>query len=292
MEINADYIYLNSLFSLFFSIYPILIKRTGKLESKVVLAPRGMLKGSALQHKSIKKKIFIQLFKMMGIPSQVTFHATDDTEGRDIRQQFGDNVQIVTSGNLPGKQLNFIPPGSKKKGELKLIFVGRIHPIKNLDFLLSSLQGMKQQIDLTIIATLEDESYWEKCEGLIQGLAKNISTILMQDIPHEKIISIIREHHIFALPTKGENFGHSIFEALSVGRPVLISDQTPWRNLADANAGWDISLTNQEAFRDTLRLFSEMDYEQLMIWCRGAWNYCNVYINQSEIRNNYLKIFN
>ena len=41
----------------------------------------------------------------------------------------------------------------------------------------------------------------------------------------------IARSDVFLLPTGGENFGHAIFEALSCGVPVLISDQTPWRGL-------------------------------------------------------------
>ena len=47
---------------------------------------------------------------------------------------------------------------------------------------------------------------------------------------------------LFFLPTRGENFGHVIAEALSVGTPVLISDQTPWRKLAAVGLGHDLPL--------------------------------------------------
>jgi hypothetical protein len=30
----------------------------------------------------------------------------------------------------------------------------------------------------------------------------------MENLPHEKIEGVIKSNHIFALPTKGENFGH------------------------------------------------------------------------------------
>ena len=37
--------------------------------------------------------------------------------------------------------------------------------------------------------------------------------------------------------TAGENFGHTIAEALAVGRPVLLSDTTPWSARVEAGGG-------------------------------------------------------
>jgi hypothetical protein len=41
----------------------------------------------------------------------------------------------------------------------------------------------------------------------------------------------LAEYDLFLFPTLGENYGHVISEALASGCPVVISDQTPWRNL-------------------------------------------------------------
>ncbi len=289
LEINADYIYLNSMFSRFFSIYPLMMKRMGKLKSKIVLAPRGMLKDSALQYKAAKKKMFISFFKFLDIPKEIVFQATDDTEETDIVHQFGQKIHLFKAGNLPGKQEIFIPPGSKISGSLDMIFVGRIHPIKNLDFLLQALKAIRQKVKLTLIATIEDEIYWLKCQSLMQSLPSNITVILMEDVPHEKINSIIREHHIFALPTKGENFGHSIYEALAAGRPVLISDQTPWQNLESNKAGWIFPLSEKEKFISIIQETAQMDLAAISEYCKEAWNYANNYLQNSTVKKSYLK---
>src|SRR6266850_2263164 len=48
-SVRPDFLYLNSLFSRYFTIYPLLMKRFSGLTANIVLAPRGMLKSSALQ---------------------------------------------------------------------------------------------------------------------------------------------------------------------------------------------------------------------------------------------------
>ena len=56
-EEQADYIYLNSLFSVFYTLYPLMIRKQFLPSRKLVLAPRGMLGKGALQIKSLKKKL-------------------------------------------------------------------------------------------------------------------------------------------------------------------------------------------------------------------------------------------
>ena len=60
-EINPDKLYLNSLFSLKFTLYPILANRNFKNKIKVILAPRGMLGEGALNIKKVKKHTFLKL---------------------------------------------------------------------------------------------------------------------------------------------------------------------------------------------------------------------------------------
>ncbi len=51
----------------YFTIYPLLMQRLGSIKSKIVLAPRGMLKESAVQFKSSKKKLFHTAIRQIGL---------------------------------------------------------------------------------------------------------------------------------------------------------------------------------------------------------------------------------
>lgn len=50
-----------------------------------------------------------------------------------------------------------------------------------------------------------------------------------------------------------ENYGHVIAESLMVGTPVIISDQTPWNDVTEANAGWAIPLHNTDKFTKAIQ---------------------------------------
>jgi glycosyltransferase involved in cell wall biosynthesis len=62
---------------------------------------------------------------------------------------------------------------------------------------------------------------------------------------------------MFFFPTRGENYGHVIAESLSVGTPVLISDQTPWRELSSDGLGWDLPLEAADIFLEKIHFMAK-----------------------------------
>lgn len=289
-RIKPDYVYLNSMYSRYFTIYPLLMKWLSIIKAQAVLAPRGMLKSTAVQYKTGKKKIFFQFLKLLNIHHKIIFHATDATEVDDIKKLFGNASKIKQISNFPPQQKTQ-QPVSKTPGDIEMIFSGRVHPIKNLLFLLRCLQSVTGKVKLTIVAPVEDEAYWLECRSIIESLPKAIAVELREDIPHYEIEQLIHAHHLFVLPTLGENFGHAIFEALSAGRPVLISDQTPWRNLQEQQAGWDLSLNDKVDFVRVLQQVTDMDDIEFQQWCTGAWQYAKKFVENSNLKEKYKEMF-
>jgi glycosyltransferase involved in cell wall biosynthesis len=290
--IAPDFIYLNSMYSRHYTIYPLLLYRLGKISSRVVLAPRGMLREGAIRYKTRKKKLFLRILKNMHVLKNVSGHATDEQEKRDI------------SIYLPGiHSVRIIPNFSavipsyksvmKKAGEVNLVFISRISAIKNLTFLLAALGRITGSIvvNLTIRGSIEDSIYWDECKALINKLPGNIQVHYEGPVRNEEVCSLIQQHHLFVLPTFGENFGHAIFEALAAGRPVLISDQTPWRHLEQQHAGWDLPLDDPRAFINTIESVAQMDNTAFEQWSRGAWEYANAHSENAELREEYKKLF-
>jgi glycosyltransferase involved in cell wall biosynthesis len=252
-SIQPDFVYLNSMFSLSFSLMPIYWKwRHPSSKVQLVLAPRGMLKSSAIAFKPFKKKMFLFLFKFLGFPKLIRFQATDSIEYRDIKAEFG-NVDRLEVSNFAGKVPDTLPLLFKDSGIINLLFVGRIHPIKNLDVVLDALQKVNGEVQLTIVGVLEDKYYWSQCCSLISKLPASINVNFLGDLPPTALEEQYNQHHAFVLPTKGENFGHAIFDAFAFGLPAIISNQTPWRNLEEKKAGWDIDLKTPDLFTQKIQ---------------------------------------
>lgn len=290
-ETNPDYLYLNSLYSKKFTLLPLWLKTTGRIQTKMVLAPRGMLKSSALAFKSTKKNFFLRLMRMSGVPRTIRFQATDEQEYNDIIKHFRE-ADVVLAPNLPGAIDKAPVSLQKRSGELKMIFVGRIHPIKNLHYLLRLLREVKGKLSLSVIGVTENASYWQECLAIINSLPGSVEVNYLGELSHEKILEQVKEHHLLGLPTLGENFGHAIFESLSSGRPVLISDQTPWRCLENQKAGWDISLSSPDLFLSSLNQALQWNQQEFEEWASGALGAAKKFLEQSSAKENYLKLFN
>ena len=98
---------------------------------------------------------------------------------------------------------------------------------------------------------------------------------------------MLSDYHFFILPTFHENFGHSIFEALSAGCPVLISDQTPWHDLEEKKAGWDLPLNDESLWKDKLNELIKMSDDEYQEWSRGARKVAEEYVNSLELLEAY-----
>lgn len=290
LDLDADYIYLNHLFSPLFVVYPLWLKYRGKYRSQVVLCPRGALYDSALSVKPWKKTPFLKLFRWLSIHHQITFHATNQREEEAI-ERFFPGSKVLIADNLPNSNQPVLRTVAKQPGSLKCVFIARIVPIKNLLFLLTALETVSRSVELSVLGPVEDREYWQQCQQKIDRLPANIKVNYLGPRRNDELMAILQQHHLFALPTTGENFGHSIFEALLAGRPVLISDQTPWLGLAVKKAGWDLPLADATAFSRTLEVAADWDQETFDEWVQAAWSYAHRFIHNPELQNQYLRLF-
>ena len=289
--IGPDFIYLNSMFSPKFTIYPLLINRLRKAPAKVVLAPRGMLKDTAIQFKRGKKMLFLSSLRRLGLHRRIHFHVSDETEKQEVGRYFGTDTTVTRVPNFPSLFPDNDDTLEKRPGELSIVFVGRIHPIKNLDYLLSALGDLRFMIRLTIIGSIEDEAFWEKCRKIIDALPSNIRVVFEGERPHHELPPLIGKHHIFSLPTQGENFGHAIFEAMALGKPVLISDQTPWKDLEKMRVGWDLPLNRPELFRRAIGTAAAFSQEEYDTWSDAARRYARDYVSKMNLTESYRLLF-
>ena len=279
-DIPYDVMYLNSFFNPRFTIRPLLLRRIGMLDNNpVIVAPRGEFFDGALKHKFPKKRAYIAFSKTMGLYKNVIWQASSEYEERDIRKWFGDSAVVHIAPNLTPANAGSVNQElyqnrrKKEKDFLKIIFLSRISPKKNLDGALRILEKVKGHVEMNIYGPVTDETYWAKCREIIARMPDNVKVSYKGSVPHEEVPKVMAEHDLFFFPTHGENFGHVIHEALSVGTPVLISDQTPWRDLEERQAGWDLSLSNEEKIINVVEFCCSMPSQEFFKYNKGAYSF-------------------
>lgn len=239
-QTSHDLVYLNSFFSWRSAGLPLLLHWLGVVPRKpVVLAPRGEFSPGALALKAGKKRLYIRLTGWLGLYRHVCWQASSEQEADDIRRTLGraaGRVRVAPNLLPPlapadwGEAAVTAPPPGKA---LRLVFLSRISPKKNLAFLLQVLAGVDVPLSLTIYGPTEDAAYWQQCEALMAALPPHVSACHAGVLLPDQVPAALAGHDLFVFPTLGENFGHVIFEALKAGLPVLLSDQTPWKPTPD-----------------------------------------------------------
>ncbi len=277
-------LYLNSFFSRSFSMFAILLRRLGLIRPEcLVIAPRGEFSPGALHLKRGRKLLYIRLSKWFGNYRGVIWHASSRMEAANIREYFKGVGVIRIASVIPGsseENANSVEPASlnsvnrgqqtekkirtrpyKTAGHLRVVFLSRISPMKNLLGALKALQGVSGEVSFDIYGPLEDLEYWNACRKAIDDLPPNVRVNYAGEVEHERVFEVFSGYDLFLFPTLGENFGHVICEALGAGCPVLISDQTPWRDLQDAGAGWDVPVHDNDRFSAILQQCIDADEE-------------------------------
>ncbi len=291
-QTEFDLAYVNGIYSWYYSILPLHICK--KMKKPVVVAARGMLSGQAFSSKSFKKKLFINAAKAFGLFKKVKFQATSEQEIKDIKKYLGPRTKIYHLSNLPrvskDNQKRLI---KKESGKLRMLNVARISPEKNNHFAIEVLTRIKGPGDiiLDLYGPIYNQEYWQKCQNLIKKLPENVTVNYKGSISPEDLEGTLPGYHFLLFPSTGENFGHAIYEAFSFAVPVIISDQTPWRNLSQKNAGWDLPLHQPQRWQDILRKCYEMEQEEYDRLCNGAHALARQYIEKSNFKEQYRELF-
>jgi len=303
-----DVLYLNSLFNPSFTLLPLLLRLLRAIPPRaVVLAPRGELHPGALtagtwgpllparlagrvpSPRTLKKRVYIALARALGLFRGITWQASNEIEAGQIRRHIGRSATVVVAPDLAAAP-PAAPPASeraKERGRLRVAFLSRIDPKKNLAGAVEVLAGVTGQVSLDIYGPVDDERYWSRCRAALERLPANVTARYHGPVPHEWVGEVFRGHELFLFPTWGENYGHVVLEAMVQGCPVLVSDRTPWRGLAEHGAGWDVSPDDVEAMRAVVQRCVDMDGEEHRRWSERAAAYGRVRsLDQQPVHSN------
>lgn len=283
---QPDILLIIGMFSWHFNIVPIVFCKG----PRKILSTRGMLHPGALSQKKWKKKAYLQLFKMMEYDYKVDFHATDEAEANYIRGYFGGHARVFVAGNFANK-MPLLPLPAKTKGSIKLVSISVISPMKNILLVLQALQQSEEQVQYDIYGPVKDEEYLDRCRELIKSIPENVKIEFHKEVEPAHVREVLQAAHVFILPSKSENFGHAMFEALSAGRPLVTGNHTPWNHLLESKAGMNVSVSDAVDIQNAIHFFSQMEAEELERWSKNAAAYAESKVDAAKTREEYRRMF-
>lgn len=284
--------HINGIYSARFSILPLFLLKTFFPNKRIVVSPRGMLNEGALQIKPFKKNAFIAFARGLGLFNNVIWHTTSEEEEQRIRKFFPTVKQMKVLSNIPIAPVKPAMQCEKNAGSLQMFAVTRIVPIKKLETILNALKQypVPGNITFDVFGPIEDQRYAEILTQLATEIP-NLTFHFKGAVEPNKLSELSTHYHLFCLPSSNENFGHSIYEAFANACPVLISDQTPWKNLQNEKAGFELALNNLKGFSDRMTMFSAMTTDELEQWRQGAFVFAQKHYNKEKWIASYLTLF-
>jgi len=166
---------------------------------------------------------------------------------------YGISEPPVNSHELTAKFLAQYP---KLLGKRIILFLSRIHVKKGCDLLVDAFSKVvSKNNDLYLVIAGPDQSGWSsklQAQAEALGIADRIiwTGMLQGDMKWGAFYAA----EVFSLPSHQENFGIVVAEALSCGKPVLISNKVNiWREIIADGAG----LVSEDTFSGTLDILTQ-----------------------------------
>lgn len=290
----------------------------------LIVSPRGMLTSWSLRNRRLKKKLAWWLYQRRDLRSARVLHATSRDEADGFRALgMRQPIAVIPNGvepppssllrlgrgeggrvpdNVSGRSQLSASSVSDLKGVPSsisnlpssdcrtILFLSRIHRVKGLLDLVEAWGQIRPEGWRMVIAGGDADNHRVEVEGAIRARQLEASIVFAGELPDTAKWELYRAADLFVLPTKSENFGIAIAEALAAGVPVITTKGAPWADLTTHRCGWWIDFgvpALVEALREAIMLTGEQRFQmgqrgqrlvaEKYVWSRIAGQMLEVY---------------
>jgi glycosyltransferase involved in cell wall biosynthesis len=127
---------------------------------------------------------------------------------------------------------------------------------------------------------------------LIAKLSSNVKVIYQGELSPADKATAMEQFQVFIMPSKSENFGHALLEALSAGKPVITTNTTPFKQLQNFNAGFTADIFQlQNDLSIAIEKFAAMNEDQLTEYSHAAAAFGANFVDINLIKQQYQTLF-
>ncbi len=214
-----------------------------------LIRPCGMLDPWSLSQGGWKKSLYLWWRLRRHLNRAAALHFTTDIE-RDLTKPLGlTSWAIVEPNGIRLDEFRELPERGGFRGKYGIsheipvcLFLSRLHPKKGLDLLFPAFAALGQPGHLVIAGPVTDD-YRATLEAEVSRLHLGDRVHFVGMLRGREKLAAFVDADLFVLPSRQENFGNAVVEALAAGVPVVISDQVNiWPEVRDAGVGGVVAL--------------------------------------------------
>lgn len=240
-----------------------------------VVSPHGMLDTWAMTQSPLKKRIALQLYENRSLALASCLHALVPAEAENIRALgYQAPISIIPNGvSLPGPA-EALPAGIQTmlQGQPYLLFLGRIHPKKNLGQLLHAWHMLQQDKSLShwrlIIAGWGHASHEEQLAATLKTLGPMNAHFIGKALGSLKA-SLYTHAGGFILPSLSEGLPMAALEGWSYGLPGILTPECNLPQGIEQQAALPTGKQADEIIITLRQLLSMNDAERKAMGARG-----------------------
>lgn len=246
-----------------------------------VLAPCGMLGPAGYSRgrlKKMQKRLCRLMFQDRVLSEAACVHAKSLRELAELRE-FGVRGPVAVVPNPVQRPPGDAPvdPGAFRRRfgldeDTRLaLYVGRLTPVKGVERLVDAWAGLGRAAERwrLVLAGPDEGGYRDVLRRRAAALGCASSVTFTGLLTGGATWSAYAAAELFVMPSRSENFGSAIAEALTAGRPVIATTGTPWPELRDEACGWWVE-PDLDALREALTNALTCDPDALAARGRAA----------------------
>lgn len=217
-----------------------LVARVGRKHAVPrVVSIRGMLSAWALEQSRRRKRWAWHAYQRRDLASAAAIHVTSEAELMDVRRLRVD-VPVAVVPN--GVEVPAAMPPRARGGPRRALFLSRVHAKKGLLDLVQAWSSVRPAGWQLVIAGSDTDGHLAAVARAIAAAGLDGEVSLIGAVSDAAKWELYATAELFVLPTRSENFGLAIAEALAAGVPVITTRGAPWAELETHRCGWWIDI--------------------------------------------------
>ncbi len=203
-----------------------------------VVVPHGTLSRYTFGHRrTVLKKVFFSMFGPSMLRHAAAIRYTTEAEMKEAARLGSLSPAVVIPHPFESRERN---RSLAPREPARVLFLSRLHPVKGLDTLLPAFAELHRAVPRArlTVAGSGPKPYEERIASRISELGLEPAVTLAGFVGGERKDRLLEGSDVFVLPSRHENFGIAVVEAMDAGLPVVITRRVDiWRDVERAGAG-------------------------------------------------------